>query len=93
MAVGDFTNDGKLDLAVTNSSDNDVEIFLGNGNGTFQAGVTYAAGPGPAEIAVADFIGDGNLDLVVNNPYSNCVTVLWAMAMVLLVPPRLSLPV
>ena len=60
MAVGDFNNDGKLDLAVTNSGDNDVEMFLGNGNGTFQAGATYAAGPGPAQIAVADFTATAN---------------------------------
>ena len=76
VAVGDFSNDGMLGVAVTNSTDNDVEIFLGNGNGTFQAGKTYSAGPGPAQIAVADFSADGDLDLAVNNPGVNSVTVL-----------------
>jgi len=33
---GDFNDDGKLDLAVTNQDDNTVSILLGNGDGTFK---------------------------------------------------------
>ena len=76
IAVGDFTNDGKLDVVVANSGDNDVELFVGNGNGTFKPGVTFAAGPGALQIAVADVNGDSKLDLAVNNPAANTVTVL-----------------
>ena len=37
MAVGDFNNDGKQDLAVADSKGNNVRILLGNGAGTLQA--------------------------------------------------------
>ncbi len=66
--LGDFNNDGHLDLATTNSSDNTISISLGNGDGTFQLQATYAAGTSPSAIASGDFNQDGNLDLVVSNP-------------------------
>ena len=42
--AGDFTGDGRLDLAVANDGDNTVSVLLGNGDGTFQPQVTYAVG-------------------------------------------------
>lgn len=63
MVSGDFNGDGKLDLAATTL--NGISIFLGNGDGTFQAPVNYAYGAGQAPFAIlaADFNGDGKLDL------------------------------
>ena len=46
VAVGDFNGDGAQDLAVANYFSNNVSVLLGNGDGTFQAGVNFGAGPG-----------------------------------------------
>jgi type II secretory pathway component HofQ len=56
---------GIIDLAVTNSTDNTLQIFLGNGKGAFTNGVTYNTGVTPVYVASADVNLDGNLDLVV----------------------------
>jgi len=78
VAVGDFTGDGKADLAVVNASDDTVSILLGNGNGTFSAatGSPIAVGTQPADVAVGDFTGNGKLDLAVTNFNDNTVSVL-----------------
>src|ERR1700680_4990431 len=62
IAVGDFNHDGKLDVVAVVK---DVQIFLGNGDGTFQAPINYVVGTNPTSVAVADFNGDGKLDLAV----------------------------
>ncbi len=74
VAVGDVNGDGKLDLVVANGyADNTytngaVSVLLGNGDGTFQAPVSYGSGGVDAvSVAVADVNGDGKLDLVVAN--------------------------
>ena len=56
-----------IDLAVTNSTDNTLEVFVGNGDGTFKTGVTYATGVTPNFVATADLDVDGNLDLAVTD--------------------------
>jgi len=56
---------GIVDLAVTNSTDNTLQIFLGNGKGGFTNGVTYNTGVTPVFVASADVNLDGNLDLLV----------------------------
>jgi hypothetical protein len=77
VAVGDFNGDGKLDLAVTNSGDNNLTILLGNGDGTFTPAVLPpATGSFPISIVAGDFNGDGRLDLAVANDLSDNVTVL-----------------
>ena len=66
VAVGDFNGDGIADLAVTNSTTNNVSILLGNGDGTFSPAVNYLAGAAsPIAIAVGDFNGDGKADLLI----------------------------
>jgi hypothetical protein len=76
IVAGDFNGDGKLDLAIANSGSNNVSVFIGNGNGTFQPAVEYAVGQKPEALAVGDFAGDGKLDLAVANAGSNNVSVL-----------------
>jgi hypothetical protein len=57
VAVGDFNGDGNLDFVVANQLNSSASVFLGNGNGTFQAPVTYKTGPSPTSLVVADFTG------------------------------------
>jgi len=76
VAAADFNKDGALDLAVANSADNTVSIFLGKSNSTLAAKVDYAVGSGPVSVAVADFNGDGKLDLAVANEGSSSISIL-----------------
>jgi len=68
--------DGIWDLAVANSSSNDVSVLLGNGDGTFQPARQFAAGHAPTSLAVADLNGDAVPDLAVAKVNSNDVSVL-----------------
>ena len=75
VAVGDFNNDGKLDL-VTAIGRGSVAILLGNGNGTFGAATNFAVGRLPYSVAVGDFNNDGKLDVVTANQVSDNASVL-----------------
>jgi hypothetical protein len=80
LAVGDFNNDGNLDVAFSITpllvnGDFNAYVLMGNGTGTFTTSIvslpaTWQVGsanfnPLPASVAAADFKRDGNLDLVV----------------------------
>jgi hypothetical protein len=76
VAVGDFNNDGKQDLAVANYGSNNVSILLGNGDGTFSAPTNFAV-RGAKSVVVGDFNGDGNQDIAVANGFTtNTVSIL-----------------
>ena len=66
--VGDYDNDGDLDLYVTNFSED--QLYQNNGNGTFSDITTYAKVGNPnwgTSAAFADVNNDGHLDLYVAN--------------------------
>jgi hypothetical protein len=65
--VGDLDGDGHADLIAAISGSGNVAVFRGNGDGTFQAAQTFAAGPSPVAIVVADFDGDGRPDVTTTN--------------------------
>src|SRR5262245_50006206 len=60
VARADLNNDNHLDLVVANETTNNVSVLLGNGDGTFQSALPFAAGGGPRSIA----IGLLNADLI-----------------------------
>lgn len=72
--TGDFNGDGIPDLAVVTT--NNLNVFLGKGDGTFQNPSTVATGLLPQGVAVGDFNADGIQDLAVANYYSGTVSVL-----------------
>lgn len=76
VITGDFNGDGKLDLAIANSTDNTVSILIGKPDGTFQPHVDYATDADPVAVASGDFNGDGKLDLATANLADNTVSVL-----------------
>ena len=76
VAAGDLNGDGRADLAVVNIGSDDIAIRLGNGDGTFIAGVTAGAGTDPDAVTAADLDRDGDLDLAVANSGSHDVSVL-----------------
>lgn len=65
VAVADFDEDGKSDLAATNQ--NSAWLLLNNGDGTFATAVQYQAGSSPRHVAVGDFNGDGDVDVATVN--------------------------
>jgi hypothetical protein len=82
VLVKDVNGDGKPDILATNGcadnscSSGSVGVLFGNGNGTFQAPISYnPGGSGSFSLAVADVNGDGKLDLLAANvcsSNSNC---------------------
>ena len=76
FAVADFNGDGRLDLAVANTSDNTVSIILAKPDGTYDSKVDYAVGNTPLQLVAGDFNSDGKMDLVVVNSVGNTVSVL-----------------
>jgi hypothetical protein len=69
LAVGDFNEDNHLEIAIANYNIDNIGIFLGYGNGSFQSQNTYTTtyGSNPSSIAVGDFNDDNHLDIVVAN--------------------------
>jgi hypothetical protein len=76
VAISDFNNDGKLDIAVNNLN-NDYILIL-NGNGTFVTGATYSTGnqSTPQYQCCADLNNDNRIDIIIANYGSNCVGIL-----------------
>src|SRR5262249_37827708 len=65
VALANLTGNGKLDLILAGGTTYAVQVFMGNGDGTFQMGdVSYPAGRLGLGLAIADITGDGIPDII-----------------------------
>jgi uncharacterized protein (TIGR03437 family) len=65
MVIGDFNNDNRPDVAVTNGGSNNVSILLNNGQAGFGNATNLTVSENPQFIAIGDFNNDGKADLAV----------------------------
>jgi hypothetical protein len=76
LASADFNLDGKVDLAATIYTDNNVSVFLGDGTGNFSTATSFTVGNGPFAISNGDYNGDGKIDLSVTHMLDDNVSIL-----------------
>jgi VCBS repeat-containing protein len=87
IAVGDFDQNGDLDLAVADKSAGVIVVLRGDGAGRFTVAAIIASGSyrpaelrEPASVAVGDFNDDHDPDLAVANQVSGEISVLRGIA-------------
>ena len=85
ISFADFNGDGKTDVTVSTAgaAAGQEIVFLGNGDGTFQAAKTSAGIPSSCSTAFAvsgDFNGDGKPDLALNCPNTTPVLGIYILA-------------
>lgn len=76
LAVGDFNQDRKPDVAQTNVIAGSVSVFLGDGRGGFAPPVSYPVGEQPQFVVAHRLDDDRHLDLAVANTGSHNVAIL-----------------
>ena len=78
VAAADFNKDGRPDLAVTNSGNNNVMVLLRNAAGGFRPDPSspVLVGLAPYGVSAGDFDSDGREDLAVANAAGSTVSIL-----------------
>lgn len=75
VAVAELNLDGKLDVVESSMGGQNVAVFLGNGDGTFQTAKTFLL-PWASAVALGDLNGDKKPDIVAPYYYDGTV---WAL--------------
>jgi hypothetical protein len=81
VAVGDLDGDGKIDLAITNYSDNTLTLLRNTSNagnittGSFAPAVVLPTESNPESIAIGNLDSDSKPELIVANNGANTVSV------------------
>jgi hypothetical protein len=78
IVIGDFDQDDKLDIAVSNYDTNNISILIGYGNGSFAAPTMQSTGidSAPFGMTAGDFNNVNQSDIAVTNVGTNKVFVL-----------------
>ncbi|MGH9381859.1 MAG: FG-GAP-like repeat-containing protein [Thermoanaerobaculia bacterium] len=78
VAIGDATGDGFADVVATGFNATTIEVFAGDGTGTFAAPILVPLGNGdvPSAVVTADVNGDGNQDILTSDGGDNTISVL-----------------
>ena len=76
VSVADFNADGYVDIVAVDYSQNQVGVFLSNGDGTFRSPNLYKVGSNPTKVITADFNGDGIPDIATSNSTSQNISIL-----------------
>lgn len=66
IVTADLRSNGILDV-ITSCYSSTINVFMGNGDGTFQPAVSYNPGNYPRNVVAVDLNHDGKIDLVVTN--------------------------
>jgi len=76
IQLGHFNNDSQLDIAVANFGSNNIALFYGFGNGSFEQPIQFSTNSSrPIVIFTADFDNDTLFDLVTANYGTNSITI------------------
>ncbi len=81
MAIGDLDGDGKSDIVVVDSANDNIQILRNTGTAgvvnasTFAPAFSLTVQNAPCAVALGDIDGDGKLDIAVTNSLSTSISV------------------
>jgi len=76
IAISDVNADSHSDVVISNLSDNNLIVFLGDGDGNLSNSGYFHAGEQPTDLTTADINNDGFNDLVIANHETSYLTIL-----------------